>query len=413
MNVPFETDRVPLLVESNDPNATIIVNNGTPVKHTFTGSQLLEEGPNCITVWVTAEDGIASDSYQIFVTRAPRAPKLLTLGVNGEILLDMDGIATEFDPETNEYRVNVPFYHEIADIYATSSEPSDTIVGTGIKPLNIGENEMYVTITNVGGITSQYLLLIRRYSADSTNADAATAWIEEIDQFKTDFKPLKTNGYEYTISNKYDEVHVHFEAEINAPKDGLPAAKVDIYGDKNLHSGLNNVVVVITAPDGITTKVYVINITKKPMEYEVSNKQYPDFTVTPSEDEESVYNVNIGNKKSVDVDFTKFINNLDPDNSELEIVVVSDVKSNPSEVIVSVSDGEEVNIIRLVVQSTRNPKSVDMLSLWPLYLLLAIIIIVLILILISVNKDKFGKVAKKANNKNEKNDEQEAEKQKK
>lgn len=415
LKVPYEIDKVTLLVETNDPKAKIIVNNNNDgVANLYTGNQLLSEGSNCITVWVVAEDGVTKDYYQVFVERAPRAPQLLTLGVNGEILLDMAQVKTEFDPETKEYRVNVPYYHETADIFATSSEPSDTITGTGITTLLVGDNRKVVTVTNASGLSTEYVLNIRRYSATSTNADAALAWIEEIPQFKLDFDPLKTSGYEYTIDNKIDELHVHFEPQVNQPVDGLPAAKVEYYGDKNVHVGLNNVVVVITAPDGVTTKVYVVNVTKKPMDYKVDNDNYPDYTVEAG-DEENVYKVNIGATKSVDVDFKQFIINNEPNKSELEIVVVSDVASNPSEIIISVSDGEVTDIIKLQVESTKNPTMTDFswASLWPLYIILAIIIILLILILISVNKDKFGKVAKKANNKNEKNDDKEAEKQQK
>lgn len=414
LKVPNEIDKVTLLVETNDLNAKIIVNNNNDgIAHIYTGHQLLSEGSNCITVWVVAEDGVTKEYYQVFVERAPRAPQLLTLGVNGEILLDMAQTKTEFDPETKEYRVNVPYYHETADIFATSSEPSDTITGTGITTLLVGDNRKVVTVTNASGLSTEYVLNIRRYSATSTNADAALAWIEEIPQFKLDFDPLKTSGYEYTVPNKIDELHVHFEPQVNQPVDGLPAATVEYYGDKNVHVGLNNVVVVITAPDGVTTKVYVVNVTKEPMNYVVANDNYPDYTVEAG-DEENVYKVNIGATKSVDVDFKQFIINKSKD-SELEIVVVSDVASNPSEIIISVSDGEVTDIVKLQVESTKNPTMTDFswASLWPLYIILAIIIILLILILISVNKDKFGKVAKKANNKNEKNDDKEAEKQQK
>ncbi|MDE6584305.1 MAG: cadherin-like beta sandwich domain-containing protein [Anaeroplasmataceae bacterium] len=414
LKVPYEVDKVTLLVETNDPNAKIIVNNNNDgVAHLYTGNQLLSEGSNCITVWVVAEDGVTKEYYQVFVERAPKSPQLLTLGVNGEILLDMDQVQTEFDPEVKEYRVNVPYYHETADIFATSSEPSDTITGTGIKQLLVGENKMVVTITSGAGVSTEYILYIRRYSATSTNADAAIAWIDEIPQFKEEFDPLKTSGYEYTIANRIDELHVHFEPQVNQPVDGLPAATVAYYGEKNIHAGLNNIVVVITAPDGVTTKVYVVNVTKEAMDYKVANDNYPEYEVTEGDDA-NVYKVNIGATKSVDVDFKQFIINNKPETSDLEIVIVSDVESNPNEIIISVSDGEVTDIIKLQVESTKNPASggISWLSLWPLYLLLLIIILLLIIVLICVNKDKFGKVAKKANNKNEKNDDKEAEKQK-
>lgn len=416
IKVPYEVDNVDLIARASSDKANIRVNNGDPKLHEFTGKQLLTEGYNSIYVEVTAEDGLSKKLYQVYVIRAPKDPELLTLGVNGEKLLDMDGFGTQFDPTVKEYKVNVIYSTEIADIFATSSEPSDTITGTGAKNLLVGENVCVVTITSAAGVSTEYTLYIRRYSASSANADAARAWIEEISQFEKDFSPLQTIGYEYTVPNGIDNLNVHFEAEENKPtSDGLPAATVTYYGDKNLRPGLNNVVVVITAPDGITSKVYVINVTKEAMSYEVSNEKYTDFTIEniSTSTDPNNYKVNIGNVKSVDVNFEDLIKNLaeDPDNNPLTVTVLSDVKSNPAEVILSVSDGEVTEIVKLTIESTGNPSTVDVAGLWPLYLILGLILLILIFILICVNRDKFGKIAKKTHDKTDKKNKKEDQQQ--
>ena len=151
------------------------------------------------------------------------------------------------------------------------------------------------------------------------------------------------------------------------------------------------------------------------MSYEVSNEKYTDFTIEniSTSTDPNNYKVNIGNVKSVDVNFEDLIKNLaeDPDNNPLTVTVLSDVKSNPAEVILSVSDGEVTEIVKLTIESTGNPSTVDVAGLWPLYLILGLILLILIFILICVNRDKFGKIAKKTHDKTDKKNKKEDQQQ--
>ncbi|MDE7263418.1 MAG: cadherin-like beta sandwich domain-containing protein [Anaeroplasmataceae bacterium] len=410
LSVPYETTNIPLFVQTTDASAKITVNHQdgsaptTLVHELDLSNYVLNEGPNTITVLVTAQDG-STYAYQITVNRAYKDPRLSTLGVLGYPLLENDPtkeIEVEFDPEKKEYRVNVPFIKEQAEIFATPENENDIVTGIGVKNLLVGENEFIVRVSNpTGSSMAEYKVIIRRYSSDDANADAATAKILEIPQFELDFDPLNTL-YEYHVTNDITEL-----TPIFTPARSSGKSSVEYYGTK-LHSGENALVVIITAPDGITTKTYVVKVNRDKMAYEVKNDIYPDYSLALKEGEENVYNVNIGSAKSVDVDFAKFIF---PETENLEVNVISDVLENPDEVIVTIFDGEETEIVKFIVESTGNPKDgIQWKDLWPLLLLIIILLIILILILICVNKDKFGRVAKKANNKNEKKNKKEEKK---
>lgn len=414
LNVPYETGDIPLYVETADPDATIRLNyqdGSTDTTHknkADISKYKLNEGLNTINVAVTAPDGTPL-TYTIIVNRAHKDPRLATLGVLGYPLLENDPtkeIEVEFDPELKEYRVNVPYIKEQAEIFATPENPTDLVTGIGVKNLLVGENTFIVAVASPSGTgRTEYKVVIRRYSADEANADAASAKILEIPQFEKDFNPLQTM-YEYNVTNDITSLTPIFVPA----KDGQGKSSVEYYG-KQLHSGENALIAIVTAPDGITTKTYVVKVNRDKMAYEVkATEEYPNYTVEKAV-EENAYKVNIGKAKSVDVDFTKFIF---PATDNLEVEVISNVKENPNEIIVTITDGEETEYVKLLVESTGNPKGgMNWTDLWPLLLLLIIVIILLILILICVNKDKFGKLAKKANNKQDKKNKKDAEKNEK
>ncbi|MDE7162146.1 MAG: cadherin-like beta sandwich domain-containing protein, partial [Anaeroplasmataceae bacterium] len=372
LSVPYETTAIPLYVKTADPEAMIRIvyqDGSTDSTHKNIADipqYKLNEGPNTISVIVTAQDGTPK-TYQIVINRSYKDPRLATLGVLGYPLLENDPtkeIEVEFDPELKEYRVNVPYIKEQAEIFATPENVTDIVTGIGIKNLLVGENNFIVAVSSPSGSgRTEYKVVIRRYSADEANADAAFAEIKEIPEFKEEFNPVETM-YEYHVTNDITKLTPYF----TAAKAGVGKSNVDYYGTQ-LHSGENALVVVITAPDGITTKTYVVKVTRDKMAYEVkeNTEVYPNYTVEAGA-ADNQYIVNIGKAKSVDVDFTKFIF---PATDNLEIKVISDVKENPNEVIITIFDGEETEFVKLVVESTGNPTNggINWLDFWPLLLL--------------------------------------------
>ena len=96
------------------------------------------------------------------------------------------------------------------------------------------------------------------------------------------------------------------------------------------------------------------------------NEIVVDSFVRPIENQ---YKVNIGKKKTSEIDYTKFIENLIPDKQDLEIEVITDLSTNPDQVVVRISDGDSVDFIKIAVESTGNPSAVGDFDLWFLIIL--------------------------------------------
>ena len=398
----------------NDPNATISGDIGTLP---------LQVGLNTFNVIITAQDG-TQKIYTINVNRAEPSPELKDLGVTGEQLLDTNKKATTFDPKVKEYRVVLPYDHETADIYATSNTASDVITGTGKFPISVGTQTRYVNITNASGLTTQYKIIITRLPKAASNANLDSVVIDELNRkkesitgledkltqdadgsnhkFADDFTSDKIYYGKYTVPNKASSLDVNATPQIATATADYDAAKVEVLGADKLHVGNNQIVILVTAPDGVTQKAYVIEVVREAASFEVDEDKVKadGFKLEKVEGQSDYeYNLDLGSKSSSKVDFASYIKDLSPDDQDLEITVLTDTSKDPSTVVVMVStaDGEFEYVI------FNCGEGFSWAKLLPFLILLIIVIILLTWILISVNKDKYGKITRKADKKSDKN----------
>ena len=415
LGVPYDTSSVHLFVESTHEKAEVKVDLVTKT-HIYTDAYPLKVGMNPIRIEIFAEDG-TSTIYNIEITRSAEAPKLDTLEVSGTYLRDELGNRILFDPVEKQYYVIVPYEKDEVEIIATST--MGVVHGTGVKPVNVGSQDFAVQVVAPNGMATSYNVNVLRLPEAYANSFAEYVKIQEVQELDNDFKPTKTTGYAYTVPNNITDlnVSVKLQFEDDNVKDDLYADYV-IYGDKNLRVGLNNVVVVVKSADGLHETTYLIQVTRLPKQYDVNNKDesVKSYDLEQNKDASgnliaNEYTVNIGNKKTSEVDFTKFIENLDPTNQNLEVSVLTDVSTNPDEVVVRITDGDETEFVKFQVKSTGNPTGFQGEE-WTFLLLLGIILIILLAILFTVNKDKYGKITKKTNRRNERKEKKEDAKRK-
>lgn len=419
LEVPFETVKVNITAKTNHEKANIVVNSVSHGK-IYSDDHDLNVGLNTIVINVTAEDGITFKEYVININKAPKKPELLSLEVNGEQLKDKDLKNIVFDPKINDYFVVVPFEKTKVEIIATASE--GVVTGIGEKDINVGTQTFNVTVTNSKNVTNTYKVNVRRLDESYANAYADIT-IQEIPEFNSKFDPYnptgKPDGYSYSVPNKIKDLNVDVKLHfVDDNTHDTIDAKYEIYGDENLRVGINNVVVIVTSADGTNQTTYVVQVERLPKQYEVNNKDaaVQEFTIEAVKDENNVeskteFKVNIGKKKTSEVDFEKFIENLNPENQQLTVTILSNLEDNPDEVIIMVSDGTDVDYIKFNIESTGNPGDFAGEE-WVFIGILGIILIVLTAILISVNRDKYGKITKKTNKKNEKKENKEEAKRK-
>lgn len=418
---PNSVTTVDIAAIVSDPTATIASNS-------HLGRLSLVEGQNVFNVTVIAQNG-DQQTYTIIVNRDYANPTLMDLGVTGEALLDYDTKkVTTFEPNTTKYFVRVPYTKETADIYAYSSSVSDVILGTGTKNLLVGDNKFTVKITSVHGTTTEYELHIYRLPEETMNASLDWLKVFQVgadksnlmdgsdrlelkdenakkisDVFNSDkiyYGVYNVNGKVGLLDVKYDTV-VHGNEFYDSPV-------VNVLGADNLHIGKNQVVILVTAPDGIHQKAYVIEVERDDIAYNVLEDQIESDGYTLEKVVDKLeYNINIGKKKTSEVDFLSYIEALNAtgDNAEqeLEITYKTNIENNPDDVIIEIAtkDGITKQVI-FHVESTSNHNNADFWTFFPLIILLIIVLIILIMILISVNKDKYGKITRKADKKSDK-----------
>ena len=418
---PNSVTTVDIAAIVNDQTATIASNS-------HLGRLSLVEGQNVFNVTVIAQNG-DQQTYTIIVNRDYANPTLMDLGVTGEALLDYDTKkVTTFEPNTTKYFVRVPYTKETADIYAYSSSVSDVILGTGTKNLLVGDNKFTVKITSVHGTTTEYELHIYRLPEETMNASLDWLKVFQVgadksnlmdgsdrlelkdenakkisDVFNSDkiyYGVYNVNGKVGLLDVKYDTV-VHGNEFYDSPV-------VTVLGADNLHIGKNQVVILVTAPDGIHQKAYVIEVERDDIAYNVLEDQIESDGYTLEKVVDKLeYNINIGKKKTSEVDFLSYIEALNAtgDNAEqeLEITYKTNIENNPDDVIIEIAtkDGITKQVI-FHVESTSNHNNADFWTFFPLIILLIIVLIILIMILISVNKDKYGKITRKADKKSDK-----------
>lgn len=418
---PNSVTTVDIAAIVSDPTATIASNS-------HLGRLSLVEGQNVFNVTVIAQNG-DQQTYTIIVNRDYANPTLMDLGVTGEALLDYDTKkVTTFEPNTTKYFVRVPYTKETADIYAYSSSVSDVILGTGTKNLLVGDNKFTVKITSVHGTTTEYELHIYRLPEETMNASLDWLKVFQVgadksnlmdgsdrlelkdenakkisDVFNSDkiyYGVYNVNGKVGLLDVKYDTV-VHGNEFYDSPV-------VTVLGADNLHIGKNQVVILVTAPDGIHQKAYVIEVERDDIAYNVLEDQIESDGYTLEKVVDKLeYNINIGKKKTSEVDFLSYIEALNAtgDNAEqeLEITYKTNIENNPDDVIIEIAtkDGITKQVI-FHVESTSNHNNADFWTFFPLIILLIIVLIILIMILISVNKDKYGKITRKADKKSDK-----------
>lgn len=408
----------------NDPTATITGDVGTLP---------LNVGMNTFTVTVTAQDG-TQKIYVVNVDRAQPAPELVDLGVNGEQLLDTNKKATTFDPSVTEYKVVVPYDHETADIFATSTNLKDIIVGTGKYPLSVGTQTKIVTITNSEGVSNQYKLIITRLPKAASNADLDKVVINELDankdsirgledrdtveadgsyhKFSDDFNTDKIYYGTYRVPNKTSSLDVNPTPVVSQGTADYDPATYKVLGYDKLHIGKNQIVILVTAPDGVTQKAYVIEVIRDDISFEVDEDKISidGYTFERVADDakktDAEYKVNIGKKVTSEVNFADYIKQLNPEDQDVKVEVLTDTSYNPDDVIVKVASADgEYKLVTFHVESTNNHNGFNWKTLLPFLILLIIIIILLTWILISVNKDKYGKITRKADKKSDKKQE--------
>jgi hypothetical protein len=225
--------------------AVVSANSGTP--------QNLNIGPNTIRIVVTTAQGMITKSYTVTVTRKAPDADLSSLAVDRGIL------SPPFNPGLTSYSVGVPYSvpsitvtglpRAIADGAAVSANS-----GTA-QNLSVGANTIPVMVTAADGVTTKtYTVTVNRAAQ---NSDASLQSLTLGTGILSPAFDPGLSAYAVTVPGSVSSITVTgIASETGAgvsANSGVP---------QSLSAGENTIALVVTAPNGVTTKTYTVTVNR-------------------------------------------------------------------------------------------------------------------------------------------------------
>ena len=175
--------------------------------------------------------------------------------------LNKEGVNPNFNQNINEYYLIVDEDTEKLDITAIPENENAEVKITGNENLKKGLNQVKITVTSYDNSnTEDYVINVTK----TNDEDAANANLEmlavEYYTLLPDYQETVTN-YILEVSNETENLNV-LAIPVNEN------AEVQISGNKNLKIGDNQIIVTVTATNGITNKKYVIDVHRRNAEEE-------------------------------------------------------------------------------------------------------------------------------------------------
>ena len=235
-----------LKVDSDVQEVTIVATKGDKKQEiTGDGVKKLSYGDNRAIITVTAEDG-SQRIYQIMINRKDDR--------TGDVSLkSLSGTNTDlkYEEGKTEYYTTVSRSITETRIFARTSDENATLIGTGLKQLEIGMNTFQLTVTSSGGSQQVYTIhVIRSEEEIQQDIESSKLLSLSINSLVFDMNSDKTS-FIYGVGKEYDELNI---SAVPLSK----TAEVKIEGNKKLKSGFNNIKITVTEKNGEITEYKIV-----------------------------------------------------------------------------------------------------------------------------------------------------------
>jgi gliding motility-associated-like protein len=269
--VGYDTTTVNLRATTLDNTAKISI-NGVPVASgVVSGNVPLKVGPNTINTVVTAQDGVTTKTYTMFITRRLSTDALL----NSISISPATAKTLVTGPAYLNYTASVPNSVASVTITAVPQDSTATLKVNGIAvnpgvasapiPLSVGQNTITTLITSEDGtVTNSCVITITR--APSSDALLTSLTINPVTGKTTVSGPGFAN-YTATVANSVTSVTVTpitQDTTATVTVNGVPVLSGAASAAIPLIVGQNTITTTVTAQDGVTTDAYIITITRSP-----------------------------------------------------------------------------------------------------------------------------------------------------
>ncbi len=269
-NVPNAEASLTVTPTTQDGTATIKVNGITVASASASQAIPLNVGSNVISVVVTAQDAVTTKSYIITATRAPSGIATLS-----SLTLSAGSLTPAFAPGTVSYTADIPNTVSSVAITPTTTQAAATVNVNGVPvmsgsasanlPMAVGANIITVAVTAQDGTTVQtYTITVTRGVTLSNNALLTTLKLSPVTTLATATGPGYKN-YTTAVPNSETSLKVvptAQDATATIKVNGVSVASGATSQAVALSVGDNIVTTVVTAQDGVTTKSYIITVTR-------------------------------------------------------------------------------------------------------------------------------------------------------
>lgn len=238
--VPSTTTKVNVVATKGEKNQTI----------TGDGQRVLLYGDNRVRVTVTAQNGDSS-TYEIMIHR--------TDDRSGDVSLKSLNIgdkSIEIEENKTTYETIVSRSVESIFLSAQTTDSKATLVGTGQKQLNIGENIFELRVSSKNNTEVTYKIIITR-STEELQENVESTLLSSLTVNNTNI-PIEENKYNYiySIENDINKLNI-------APVTKSTSAKYKIEGNKDLKTGFNKITITINDAE-LTPQTYTLIVYKQP-----------------------------------------------------------------------------------------------------------------------------------------------------
>jgi len=272
VSVPYAMSTLTVTPTLESGSATILVNGKSVSNNTASGSIILNQGSNTISVAVTAQDG-TKKTYTLNVTRL--APST-NANLSNLVLYNYTAVplSPSFSSSTTAYTASVPYATTIVQLEPTTSETTAKIsvngksVASGFNSsdviLNVGANVINAVSTAEDGITKKTYSVTVTRQAPSANADLSNLTLSNNASLNSGFVS-NTTSYTSTVPYSRSSITVTptlADGTASIVVNGRTVADGTASQSIYLNVGSNTINVTTTAQNGTTKKSYTVVITR-------------------------------------------------------------------------------------------------------------------------------------------------------
>ena len=263
------TTSLTMHIETEDEGATYEV----------IGNENFVSGENEVTIRVTASDGTTKKDYKIkaFVQQQNTGSNYLYI-----LTVNKGNLTPSFTKEEQVYEVTLPYEASNIEVSAITEDSMATLTGTGTYNLQVGLNVIAVKVISTDGIERTYQIKVTREKSTETRLSS----LEVREHTITPEFDMDTKTYNVTTNLSSLDILVQ-TYDVNAT--------YEIIGNENLAQGTNNIIIRVTAANGIDTEDYTLVVTRT--ESYNNNLEYlkvEGYSLTPEFNKStSVYELNV------------------------------------------------------------------------------------------------------------------------